>query len=196
MGVTGMLGTISYFTIITAILAHLAYSASIDVKDDTISTDETRTRFLLWTRQNPSRTQEIMFEDLQSVVDSNFNASLKTKVLVHGYTGDGDQSWVIRMKNGFLEKEDCNVISVDWAPLAGPAPWYGVAVANVRNVGARAGKMLSFLKENVQLSYDDIHVLGFSLGGQLVAYWSRTEWSFTKNYWSGSCWFSLSHCSC
>ena len=45
-----------------------------------------------------------MFEDLQSVVDSNFNASLKTKVLVHGYTGDGDQSWVIRMKAGFLEK--------------------------------------------------------------------------------------------
>ena len=72
--------------------------------DDTISTDETRTRFLLWTRQNPSSFQEIMFEDLQSVVDSNFNASLKTKVLVHGYTGDGDQSWVIRMKAGFLEK--------------------------------------------------------------------------------------------
>ena len=72
--------------------------------DDTISTDETRTRFLLWTRQNPSRTQELMFEDLQSVVDSNFNASLKTKVLVHGYTGGGAQSWVIRMKAGFLEK--------------------------------------------------------------------------------------------
>ena len=72
--------------------------------DDTISTDETRTRFLLWTRQNPSSYQELMFEDLQSVVDSNFNASLKTKVLVHGYTGDGDQSWVIRMKSGFLEK--------------------------------------------------------------------------------------------
>ena len=53
------------------------------------------------------------------------------------------------------------MISVDWAPLAGPAPWYGVAVANARNVGARAGKMLSFLKENVQLSYDDVHVLGF-----------------------------------
>ena len=45
-----------------------------------------------------------MFEDLQSVVDSNFNASLKTKVLVHGYTGGGAQSWVIRMKAGFLEK--------------------------------------------------------------------------------------------
>jgi len=165
-----MLGTISYFTIITAILAHLAYSASIEVKDDTISTDETRTRFLLWTRQNPSSYQELMFEDLQSVVDSNFNASLKTKVLVHGYTGGGAQSWVIRMKAGFLEKEDCNVISVDWAPLAGPAPWYGVAVANARKVGARAGQYLAFLKENLGLSYEDVHVLGFSLGGQLVAF--------------------------
>ena len=36
-----------------------------------------------------------------------------------------------------LISEDCNVISVDWAPLAGPAPWYGVAVANARKVGAR-----------------------------------------------------------
>ena len=51
-----------------------------------------------------SSFQELMFEDLQSVVDSNFNASLKTKVLVHGYTGGGAQSWVIRMKAGFLEK--------------------------------------------------------------------------------------------
>ena len=47
---------------------------------------------------------------------------------------------------------------------------YGVAVANARKVGARAGQLLSFLKENVQLNYDDVHVLGFSLGGQLVAF--------------------------
>ena len=60
------------------------------------------------------------------------------------------------------------MISVDWSKLAGPAPWYGVAVANARKVGARAGQLLSFLKENVQLNYDDVHVLGFSLGGRLV----------------------------
>ena len=62
------------------------------------------------------------------------------------------------------------MISVDWSPLAGPVPWYGIAVANARKVGARAGQLLSFLKENVQLNYDDVHVLGFSLGGQLVAF--------------------------
>ena len=62
------------------------------------------------------------------------------------------------------------MISVDWSKLAGPAPWYGVAVANARNVGARAGQMLAFMKENLQLDYNDVHVLGFSLGGQLVAF--------------------------
>ena len=35
--VAGMLGQISYFTIITAILAHFANSASIDVKGKLIS---------------------------------------------------------------------------------------------------------------------------------------------------------------
>ena len=74
-----------------------------------------------------------------------------------------------------LISEDCNVISVDWAPLAGPAPWYGVAVANARKVGARAGQYLAFLKENVGLSYEDVHVLGFRSGlfGFLLAYHNR-----------------------
>ena len=34
----------------------------------------------------------------------------------------------------------------------------------------RAGQYLAFLKENLGLSYEDVHVLGFSLGGQLVAF--------------------------
>lgn len=62
------------------------------------------------------------------------------------------------------------MISVDWAPLAGPAPWYGVAVANAKKVGARTGQLLSFMKQNVELSFEDVHVIGFSLGGQLVAF--------------------------
>ena len=66
--------------------------------------------------------------------------------------------------------EDCNVISVDWAPLAGPAPWYGIAVANLKKVGARTGQFIDFLRKNNQIVYEDLHVLGFSLGGQLVAF--------------------------
>ena len=59
---------------------------------------------------------------------------------------------------------------MDWNKLAGPAPWYGVAVNNAKNVGARTGDLLLFMMENFGLSASDVHVIGWSLGGQLVAF--------------------------
>ena len=101
-----MLGIFFYF----AIFGKFSSAVSIDyfknevVKDDTISTNVSLSRFLLWTRQNPTSTQELIFEDLPSIINSNFDAALKTKVLVHGYTGGGTQSWVTRMRDSFLLK--------------------------------------------------------------------------------------------
>ena len=66
--------------------------------------------------------------------------------------------------------EDCNVISVDWRDLAGPVPWYGICCANAKKVGKRTGDLLLFMMDNVGLSASDVHVIGFSLGGQLVAF--------------------------
>lgn len=66
--------------------------------------------------------------------------------------------------------EDCNVISVDWEDLAGPAPWYEIAANNAKKVGARTGQLLKFMQVQFQLSPEDVHVIGFSLGGQLVAF--------------------------
>ena len=72
--------------------------------DDAISTNVSLTRYLLWTRENPSISQEIFFEDLDSVSNSNFDGQKPTKILAHGYTGNGKQSWVIKVRDNFLEK--------------------------------------------------------------------------------------------
>lgn len=69
-----------------------------------ISTNASLTRYYLWTRENPSSSQEVLFGNIESFQNSNFNVERKTKVLVHGYTGNGRQSWVINVKNRFLEK--------------------------------------------------------------------------------------------
>ena len=71
---------------------------------ESISTDETLTRFYLWTKDNPSNEQELLFDDLASIEMSHFNAKRQTKVLVHGYTGNGKQGWVTTMRNHFLQK--------------------------------------------------------------------------------------------
>ena len=59
---------------------------------------------------------------------------------------------------------------MDWERLAGPAPWYGIAAANTKTVAARTGKFIKFLINEFGLDIETIHVIGFSLGGQLVAF--------------------------
>lgn len=78
----------------------------IFASQDVISTNETLTKYYLWTRDNPSTHQELTFADVDSLLNSNFDSGRKTKVLVHGYTGFGTQGWVLRMKGKFLEKGD------------------------------------------------------------------------------------------
>jgi len=139
-------------------------------KSQEISTDETLTQYYLWSNPNSNQKQELIFDDFESILASNFDANLPTKVLVHGFGDSGTTSWVIGVKNEFLKQGDYNVISVDWERLAGPSPWYGIAAANTRTVGARSGRFLKFLINEFGLNIDDIHVIGFSLGGQLVAF--------------------------
>ena len=80
----------------------ISVSIQQDIPD--ISTDETLTRWYLWTRQNQNNNQELFYDNLTSIQQSNFDASKKTKILVHGYGDSGKTGWVIRMKNTFLEK--------------------------------------------------------------------------------------------
>ena len=57
--------------------------------------------------------------------------------------------------------EDCNVISVDWGPLAECAPWYGVAVANTKKVGARTGQLLHLMKDNFKVTRNQMNYVLF-----------------------------------
>ena len=72
--------------------------------------------------------------------------------------------FVVIKKSNFVLKaviltEDCNVISVDYEPLA-TSPWYFIAVVNAKAVGRRTGRLLSFMMDTVQLSPADVHVIG------------------------------------
>ena len=80
----------------------ISVSIQQDIPD--ISTDETLTRWYLWTRQNLNNDQELFYNNLTSIQQSNFDASKKTIVLVHGYNGNGKQGWAISMKNAYLQK--------------------------------------------------------------------------------------------
>ena len=70
-----------------------------------------------------------------------------------------------------LNKEDCNVISVDWHSghaLAYDA--YKIGVRNVPYAGKEVAEMISFLIENSKIKYDNIHLIGFSLGAHVAGF--------------------------
>ena len=63
------------------------------------------------------------------------------------------------------------MISVDWATLAGPQPFYEIAAANTKPVGYLAADFISYLVDIFDASsLEDFHPVGFSLGGQVVGH--------------------------
>ena len=63
---------------------------------------------------------------------------------------------------GWLTKEDCNAISVDWSIL-GQGTYQEVAEKNVPIVGATTGAFINFLYKH-GTPIRSFHLVGFSMG--------------------------------
>lgn len=66
----------------------------------------------------------------------------------------------------YLRKGDMNIISLDYGPLVRP-PCYIQAAYNLALVGNCTAQMIDTLISLGKFKLEDIHVVGFSLGGQV-----------------------------
>ena len=64
-------------------------------------------------------------------------------------------------------KENPNIVCIEWANGA-QIPNYVRAVANTRLVGTQLGQLLRGLNEHANISYDNVHLIGFSLGAHVA----------------------------
>ncbi|XP_045158432.1 inactive pancreatic lipase-related protein 1-like [Mercenaria mercenaria] len=124
--------------------------------------------FLLHTRQNRDKYQ-LLTKDVVDIRRSNFNGTKGTKFIIHGYRDDGRETWVVNMKNALLEKEDVNVISVDWEKGADTKD-YNQAAANTRVVGALIAQLITSLLMSAGAQFSDMHLIGHSLGAHIAGY--------------------------
>lgn len=65
-----------------------------------------------------------------------------------------------------MNKEDANVIVLDWRRLA--ISNYVTAARGVPALGRGLGQFLAFLNRATGASFDNMHLVGFSLGAHLV----------------------------
>lgn len=127
------------------------------------------TQFLLYTRKNRLTPQILDYKKPETVLESNINPKVPLKIITHGFGGRNNLTWVWEMKNALLQMHDVNIMIVDWS-LGARVPYYIQAAVNSELVGAQTAVMYYFIKDNLGIQEKDLHLIGFSLGAQVVGF--------------------------
>ncbi|CAG2232270.1 Pancreatic triacylglycerol lipase [Mytilus edulis] len=137
-----------------------------------LSPDHINTSFHLYTQANPSNGQLLNPNGgAGSLRSTHFGLAHKTVFIIHGYHGTENNPWIPLMKDPLL-KFDVNVIVVIWT--RGAFDSYNQAVANTRVVGAVTANMVKLLHSAGGVSYNDVHIVGHSLGAHVAGYVGET----------------------
>jgi hypothetical protein len=128
-------------------------------------TSATNVRTNMFTRTNRNAGQVVS----NTVIPAAFVASRRTVFLAHGWNSDGTSSWLTSMKNAFLDREDINVVIVDWGPLAQILN-YNQAASNTRTVGAYLASVYRNLLTRAGTAASRMWCTGHSLGSHVCGH--------------------------
>ncbi|XP_022117282.2 lipase member H-A-like isoform X3 [Pieris rapae] len=123
-------------------------------------------QYWLFTRQNRNSRQILQNGNANSIRNSNYRGNRPTKVIVHGWRNNGNTHMNPMITEAFLAVMDCNVIVVDWNRLASQG--YNTAARGVPDVGNHLGRFIQFLFNTAGGNWNDLHLVGFSLGAHIV----------------------------
>ncbi|XP_077390574.1 lipoprotein lipase [Festucalex cinctus] len=122
------------------------------------------------------RTAEIPDDDMCYIVagrpdtiqECSFNAQTQTFVIIHGWTVTGMfESWVPKLVSALYERvPGANVIVVDWLTRA--SQHYTTSAAYTKLVGRDVAKFVTWIQKELQMPWDRIHLLGYSLGAHVA----------------------------
>lgn len=122
------------------------------------------------------RTVDIPDEDMcyivagrpETIKECKFNSETQTFIVIHGWTVTGMfESWVPKLVSALYERvPSANVIVVDWLTRANQH--YSTSAAYTKLVGRDVAKFVSWLQKELQLPWDRLHLLGYSLGAHVA----------------------------
>ncbi|XP_048674714.2 phospholipase A1 member A isoform X2 [Caretta caretta] len=123
-----------------------------------------KVQFLLFTSSNPSCGQLISLGN--DIKNSNFNTSLDTKIIIHGFRALGTKpSWINGLIGALFRAAKVNVVAVDW--VYGATRNYPGAVENVMELSIEISRFISKMLV-LGVSGTSVHFIGVSLGAHVA----------------------------
>lgn len=151
----------------------------MNAKFDWKAPDPANIRFLLFTKHNPDVGQELIVDDVESLVNSSFIRGAPLKTLAHGFASGINTGYPWNVRGAYLDwNEDMNLILVDWSKLA-QAPDYPSAGKNTKMVGEKSAALLAFLYAQGVFELKDLHIQGISLGAHVAGITGSTFTALT-----------------
>ncbi|EDW75824.2 uncharacterized protein Dwil_GK14991 [Drosophila willistoni] len=140
-------------------------------------TSKTRVKmqFYLFKRDFPDCGKELLIGDDELLAKSNFDARHPTRIIVHGWMSQAHGSLNRDVKNAYLSLThgenplypDFNVIVCDWSMISSNVNYFGVADM-IEDLGFLLAEFVRHLHMRADLHYDDVYVIGHSLGAQIA----------------------------
>ncbi|XP_055915930.1 phospholipase A1-like [Eupeodes corollae] len=122
--------------------------------------------FYLYKRDFPTCAQEIRLDD-DSLHNSGFDASHPTRIIINGWMSSSRNPFIRSVSSAYFSIQDYNIIVVDWSSISTSINYYKVAKL-IDKVGAKVADFARHLHKNLLIDYDDIYLIGHSLGAQVA----------------------------
>ncbi|XP_033636769.1 pancreatic lipase-related protein 3-like [Asterias rubens] len=130
---------------------------------------EIGTRFTLYTRHPRNLSSPVNGSDFGGSWRVQFEGRRRSVFIIHGWGETDDKQWVMELKDALLDKEDVNIITVDWADGADELN-YMKSVQNIRVVGREVANLIQLMQDQEGLEPSTVHLIGHSLGAHAAGY--------------------------
>lgn len=148
-------------------------------------------QFFLFKRDFPDCGRELFPGDDETLERSGFDARHPTRIIIHGWMSQGKGSLNRDVKSAYLsltkprpkpkndndalsepvmEKplyEDFNIIVCDWSKISSNVNYFGVTEM-IEDLGFLLAEFVRHLHMKAGVNYDDIYLIGHSLGAQIA----------------------------
>ncbi|XP_055916677.1 phospholipase A1-like [Eupeodes corollae] len=126
-------------------------------------------KYYLYTRHSPDNPENLYFDDTNSLAKSSFDKDRPTKFIVHGWRQNYGSDFNLKIRRALLKVGDFNVINVDWSSASGLIN-YASSVSAIPNIGKSIASFIDFLNESVNMPFESLTLIGFSLGAHACGY--------------------------